>query len=262
MKTIIYAAAFVVACSATAVAQNSTSSTASPSDTTRPLINERTKEKVRDKANEVKQDVNQKAAELKETVREKTPEVKQEINQVTDKAKEKVQEEYQVSKSYQDRNALAWFDKGSYMASASLGVGTGAGSGTYLSFRPQVGYFFQPGLMGGIRLGFDRRLSTSYHANQTGVFLRYYPFRTRISGFGGFGYNLGREYSSNIGADQKARYNSVNLEIGTMFWIRSNFGAELALENNYYDQSDPLAGRNKGGRFRFGVNYFFGRVNR
>lgn len=260
MKTIVYAAAFVAACSATAVAQNSTST--SRSDTTRPLIDERTKENVREKVNEVKQDVNQKTSELKETIREKAPEVKQEIKEATGKVKEKVQEEYQVSRSYQERNALAWFDKGSYMAGASLGVGTGAGSGTYLSFRPQVGYFFQPGLMGGIRLGFDRRLSTSYRANQTGVFLRYYPFRTRISGFGGFGYNFGREYSSNIGADQKARYNSVNLEIGTMFWIRPNFGAELALENNYYDQSDPLAGRNKGGRFRFGVNYFFGRPNR
>lgn len=261
MKTIFYAAAFVVACSATAVAQNATSST-SPSDTTRPLINQQTKDNVREKTNEVKQDVNQKAAELKQTVREKAPEVKLEVNQAADKAKEKFQEEYEVSKSYQDRNALAWFDKGSYMASASLGFGTGSSSGTYLSLRPQLGYFFQPGLMGGIRFGFDRRLNTSYHANQTGVFLRYYPFRTRISGFGGFGYNLGREYSSNIGTDQKARYNSVNLEIGTMFWVRPNFGVELALENNYYDQSDPLAGRNKGGRFRFGVNYFFGRPNK
>ncbi|MBO0931197.1 hypothetical protein [Fibrella aquatilis] len=261
MKKIFLAAAFVAACTATAVAQNATSST-TPSDTTRPLINERTKENVRQKANEVKEDVKEKASEIKETVREKAPEVKQDLNQAADKAKEKFQEEYQVSKSYQDRNALAWFDKGSYMASANLGFGTGSNSGTYVSFRPQIGYFFQPGLMGGIRFGFDRRISTSYHANQTGVFLRYYPFRTRISGFGGFGYNFGREYSSNIGADQKARYNSVNLEIGTMFWVRSNLGAELALENNYYDQSDPLAGRNKGGRFRFGINYFFGRPNR
>ncbi|MBO0936879.1 YtxH domain-containing protein [Fibrella sp. HMF5335] len=262
MKKIIYTAAFVAACSATAVAQNTTPSSTSPADTTRPLINERTKENVREKANEVKQEVKEKSREIKQDVKEKAGEVKQDVNQAADKAKEKVQEEYEVSRSYQQRNALAWFDKGSYMASINLGVGTGAGSGTYLSLRPQVGYFFQPGLMGGIRLGFDRRLSTSYHANQTGVFLRYYPFRTRISGFGGFGYNIGREYSSNIGADQKARYNSVNLEIGTMFWVRPNFGAELALENNYYDQSDPLAGRNKGGRFRFGVNYFFGRPNR
>lgn len=249
MKTKIYTAALVVACTATGFAQNNNS----PSDTTRnrPLINQQTKENVREKADGVKQDVKEKAGE-----------VKQDLNQAADRAKVKVREEYEVSQSYQERNQLSWFQKGSIMGSVSLGFGTGAGSGTYLSLSPRVGYFFQPGLMAGLRLGFDRRMGTSYRANQTGAFLRYYPFRTRISGFGGFGYNFGREYSSNIAADEKARYNSVNLEIGTMFWIKPNLGVELALENNYYDQSDPLAGRNKGGRFRFGVNYFLGRPNR
>lgn len=249
MKTIIYIAALAAACSATAFAQGTTP----PTDTTRngPLISPETKENVRGKAAEVKQDVKEKAGEIK-----------QDLNQAADQAKGKIQEEYQESKSYQDRNQLTWFQKGSIMGSASLGFGTGAGSGTYLSFSPRVGYFFQPGLVAGLRLGFDRRINTSYRANQTGAFLRYYPFRTRVSGFGGFGYNFGRERSSNISADEKARYNSVNLEIGTMLWIRPNLGVELALENNYYDQADPLAGRNKGGRFRFGVNYFLGKPNR
>ncbi|MEZ0485318.1 YtxH domain-containing protein [Fibrella aquatica] len=230
MKKLIYTAALVAACTATGFAQDNRSR----SDTSQ------TRERINRKADDVKEDVNQAA----------------------DRAKEKVQEEYEVSKSYQERNQLTWFQKGSIMGSASLGFGTGSGSGTYVSFSPRVGYFFQPGLVAGLRLGFDRRLSTSYRANQTGAFLRYYPFRTRISGFGGFGYNFGREYSSNIASDEKARFNSVNLEIGTMFWVRPNLGAELALENNYYDQSDPLAGRNKGGRFRFGINYFFGRPNK
>ncbi len=230
MKTIIYTAALVAACTANGFAQDNRT----PPD----------------------------SAATRERINQKVDDVKEDVNKAADRAKVKVREEYEESQSYQERNQLTWFQKGSIMGGAALGIGTGAGSGTYLSLSPRVGYFLQPGLMVGLRMGFDRRISTSYRANQTGAFVRYYPFKTRISGFGGFGYNFGREYSSNIAADEKARFNSVNLEIGTMFWIRPNLGAELALENNYYDQSDPLAGRNKGGRFRFGVNYFFGNPNR
>ncbi len=257
MKKIMYTAAFVVACTSMGLAQTTPNEPA----TTREKVKE-TAQEVKEKAQDIGKDVKEKTKDIRQDVKEKAQDIKQDVNQAAEKAKVKLDEQYEVSRTYQERNQLTWFQKGSYMGSASLGFGTGAGSGTYISFSPRIGYFFQPGLMGGIRLGFDRRMATSYSANQTGVFLRYYPFRTRISGFGGFGYNFGREYSSNIAADQKARYNSVNLEIGTMFWVRSNLGAELALENNYYDQSDPLAGRNKGGRLRFGVNYFFGRPNR
>ncbi|WP_375444834.1 hypothetical protein [uncultured Fibrella sp.] len=230
MKTIIYTAALMAACAAGGFAQDSRSQPDS--------------------------------ASRRERINQKTEEVKQDVNEATDRAKVKFREEYEESRSYQERNQLTWFQKGSMMGSASLGFGTGSGSGTYLAFAPRVGYFLNTGLMAGLQFSFDSRLNTSYRASQTGVFLRYYPFRTRISGFGGFGYNFGSEKSSNIGADEKARYQSVNLEIGTMIWIRPNLGAELALESNYFNQADALAGRNKGGRFRFGVNYFFGRPNK
>ncbi|MEZ0539694.1 hypothetical protein [Fibrella arboris] len=230
MKTILYAAALIAVCTASGFAQD----TRTPPD----------------------------SASRRERINQKADEVKQDVNQATDKAKVKVREEYEESRSYQEQNQLTWFQKGSIMGAASLGFGTGSGSGTYLAFSPRAGYFFNTGLMAGLQFSFDSRLNTSYRANQTGVFLRYYPFRTRISGFGGVGYNFGTEHSSNIGADQKARYQSVNLEIGTMLWIRRNLGAELALESNYFSQTDALAGRNKGGRFRFGINYFFGRPNR
>lgn len=242
MKTIFYTAALVAACLGTSVAQTNspTDSSRSNRQNDRPLIDEQTRE----------------------NVREKTQELKQDVNQAAGKAKERIREEYEVSRSYQERNQLTWFQKGSTMAGASLGFGTGSGSGTYLAFSPKVGYFFQQGLIAGLQMSFDSRLNTSYKATQTGVFLRYYPWRTRISGFGGVSYNIGRERSSNIGVDQKATYSSVALEIGTMLWLRRNLGAELALESNYFNQADALAGRNKGGRFRFGVNYFFGRTNR
>ncbi|MBO0950951.1 hypothetical protein [Fibrella forsythiae] len=230
MKTIIYTAALIAACSASVFAQDSRT----PPD----------------------------SAARRERFNQKADEVKEDVNQAADKAKVKVREEYEVSRSYQEQNQLTWFQKGSIMGAASLGLGTGSGSGTYLAFAPRAGYFFNTGLVAGLQFSFDSRLNTSYKASQTGVFLRYYPFRTRISGFGGVGYNFGTERSSNIGADQKANYQSVNLEIGTMLWIRRNLGAELALESNYFSQTDALAGRNKGGRFRFGINYFFGRPNR
>ncbi|ARK13136.1 hypothetical protein [Fibrivirga algicola] len=230
MKKLIYTAALVAVCAATGYAQDNRS---------------------RSDSSETRQRVNQKVDDVKE-----------DVNQAADRAKVKVREEYEESRSYQERNQLTWFQKGSIMGGASLGVGTGSGSGTYLAFSPRAGYFLNTGLMAGLQFSFDSRINTSYRASQTGVFLRYYPFRTRISGFGGFGYNFGSEKSSNIGADEKARYQSVNLEIGTMLWVRPNLGAELALESNYFSQTDALAGRNKGGRFRFGVNYFFGRPNK
>jgi hypothetical protein len=241
MKTIICTAALVAACLGTSYAQSDSSRA------DRPLISPQTRENAQD----VKQDV-----------REKAQDVKQDLNQAADRAKERFEEEYEVSRSYQERNQLTWFQKGSVMAGAALGFGTGAGEGTYLAFNPRVGYFFQQGLVAGLQFSTDRRTGTSYRATQTGAFLRYYPWRTRISGFGGVGYNFGRERSSNISADDRASYSSVNLEIGTMFWINPKFGAELALESHYFNQADALAGRNRGGRFRFGVNYFFGRANR
>ena len=213
MKTTIYAVLLIVTCSVTGFAQTSPAS----SDT---LI-KRPERDTLIKREEVIQKVN---------------EVKQDVNQAVDRAKVKVKEEYKETRSYQERNQLAWFETGSMLAGASIGVGTAAGNGTYLALSPRIGYFVQSGLLVGLRMGFDRRLNTSYHARQTGAFVRYYPFRTR--------------------------YNSVNLEVGGMVRVRPNLGIELSLENNYYDQSDALAGRNKGGRFRFGLNYFFGRPNR
>jgi hypothetical protein len=116
--------------------------------------------------------------------------------------------------------------------------------------------------MGGIRLGYDRRLGSSFRSRQFGLFARYYPFRTRISSFVGAGYNFGRERASNVAADEKARFNSINLEIGTQFYLLRNLGIEGSLETNYYDRSNPLAGRNRGGRIRLGVNYYLRKVGR
>lgn len=113
--------------------------------------------------------------------------------------------------------------------------------------------------MAGLRFDYDKRVGNKYNARQSGLFARYYPFRTRISSFIGAGYNFGREFSTDL-AKGKANYNSIHLEIGIMAWILRRLGAELALENNYYDKLDPAAGRSKGGRFKFGVNYYFGKV--
>jgi hypothetical protein len=191
MKTIFYTATLVAACLGTSYAQSDTARG------NRPLVSPQTQENVREKAQDVRQDVNQAA----------------------DRAKERIQEEYEVSRSYQERNQLTWFQKGSVMGGATLGLGTGAGGGTYLALAPRVGYFIQQGLMTGLQMSFESRATTSYRATQTGVFLRYYPWRTRISGWGGVSYNIGRERSSNIGADERATYSSVALEIGTMLWI-------------------------------------------
>ncbi len=186
-------------------------------------------------------------------------ETRQKVDNAIEKADEKVQVEVKKSVRYQETNALSWFDQGSVFAGGSLGFGLGANSGTYLTLNPRIGYFFSPGFMAGVKYGFDNRLSTSFRAREFSLFSRYYPFRTRINSFAGVGYNFGREFASNIDKDEKARYNSITLEAGIGFWIKQNLGGEVSLETNYYDRSNALAGRNRGGRVKIGVNYYFNR---
>ena len=186
-------------------------------------------------------------------------ETKQKVGNALEKADEKVQVEMQKSIRYQEANALSWFDQGSVFVGGSVGFGLGANSGTYLTLNPRIGYFFSPGFMAGLKYGFDNRLSTSFKAREFSLYSRYYPFRTRINSFAGVGYNFGREFASDISADQKARYNSITLEAGLGFWLQQNLGGEVSLETNYYDRSNALAGRNRGGRIKFGVNYYFNR---
>ncbi len=186
-------------------------------------------------------------------------ETKQKVDNALEKADEKVQVEVQKSVRYQEANALSWFDKGTVFGGASLGFGLGKDVGTYLTLNPRIGYFFQPGFVLGLKYGFDNRLSTSYRAREFGVFSRYYPFRTRINSFAGVGYNFGRQFASNVGGDEKARYNSITLEAGVGFMLTKNLGGEVALETNYYDRFNTLAGVNRGGRFKIGVNYYFDR---
>ncbi len=200
--------------------------------------------------------------DTKKDVKEKTEQVKQNAQALGQDIKQEVQQQADVVRQRNDRLGLPWFDKGTWFGGGSVGLGLGKGSGGYLVFEPRAGYFFQPGFAAGIKLGYDRRLSTSFRSSQFGLFTRYYPFRTRVSSFVGVGYNFGRERASNIDADDKARYNSINLEIGTMFYVLKNLGVEGTLETNYYDRSNPLAGRNRGGRIKFGVNYYFARSGR
>lgn len=265
----------------------------------KPLIKEETKQEIREKAQEVKEKVGEKAQELKEgtqeikeDVREKTQEVKENVREGAKEVKEEVREganklEQNTRETRQEINAktqeasqrvdkevrgevdairsrnrqqgLPWFEKGSVFVGGSLGFGIGSNSGAYLVMSPRLGYFFLPGLAGGLRLSYDRRLSTSFRSNQVGVFARYYPFRTRISGFAGAGYNVGREHASNISDNDKAPFNSITLEVGGMAYVRPNLGVEASLESNYYDRSNPLAGRNRGGRAKLGINYYFSR---
>ncbi|MBC8153365.1 MAG: hypothetical protein H7Z72_10675 [Bacteroidetes bacterium] len=186
-------------------------------------------------------------------------ETKQKVDNAIGQADEKVQEEVQRSVRYQEANALPWFDQGTVFVGSSLGFGLGKSSGTYLTLNPRIGYFFSPGFMAGLKYGFDNRLATSFRARELSLFSRYYPFRTRINSFAGVGYNFGREFASNIGEDEKARYNSITLEAGIGFMIRRNLGGEVSVETNYYDRSNALAGRNRGGRFKVGINYYFNR---
>jgi hypothetical protein len=200
--------------------------------------------------------------DTKREVNEKTEQVKQNAQELGQDIKQEVQQQAGVARERNDRLGLPWFDKGTWFGGGSVGFGLGKGSGGYFVLEPRAGYFFQPGFAAGIKLGYDRRLSTSFRSNQFGLFTRYYPFRTRVSSFLGVGYNFGRERASNIDADDKARYNSINLEIGAMFYVLKNVGVESTLETNYYDRSNPLAGRNRGGRIKFGVNYYFARPGR
>ena len=226
----------------------------------KPLIKEETKEKVEEKVQNVKEDVKEGAEKLKEKAEERAPEVKQELKEISQDVKEGVQNKVvEPARARNDRYGLSWYDKGSVFVGSSIGFGLGGSDGTYLALDPRIGYFFQPGFMGGVRLGFDRRLGSSFRSSQYGLFARYYPFRTRISSFVGAGYNLGRERASNVAADEKARFNSINLEVGIQFYLLRNLGVEGSLETNYYDRSNPLAGRNRGGRARVGVNYYFNR---
>lgn len=243
----------------------------------KPLIKEETKQEVREKAQEIKQDVREKAQEVREgakevkedvregvnrldqNTRETRQEIKEEAREAGQRVKQEVDNEADAVRSRNDQFGLPWFDQGTVFVGGSVGLGIGSNSGTYLVLNPRVGYFFQPGFMGGIRLGYDRRLSTSFRSNQVGVFARYYPFRTRVSAFAGAGYNIGRERASNINDDDKAPFNSITLEAGAMFYASRNVGVEASLETNYYDRSNPLAGRNRGGRAKLGINYYFTR---
>lgn len=225
-----------------------------------PLIKEETKEKVEEKVQNIKEDVKEGAEKLKEKVEERAPEVKQELKEISQDVKEKVQDKIvEPARARNDRYGLPWYDKGSVFVGSSIGFGLGGNTGTYLALDPRIGYFFQPGFMGGLRLGYDRRLGTSFRSSQVGLFARYYPFRTRISSFIGAGYNFGRERASNVDKNEKARFNSINLEVGVQFYLLKNLGIEGSLETNYYDRSNPLAGRNRGGRARVGVNYYLNR---
>lgn len=229
----------------------------------KPLIKEETKEKIRDKAQNVKEDVQQGAEKLKERAEERAPEVKQELKDISQDVRETVDDKIvEPARARNDRYGLPWYDRGSIFVGGSLGFGLGGSKGTYIAFDPRIGYFFQPGFMGGVRLGYDRRLGSSFRSSQFGLFGRYYPFRTRISSFVGAGYNFGRERASNVAADEKAKFNSITLELGVQFYVLRNLGVEGSLETNYYDRSNPLAGRNRGGRARLGVNYYFSRRNR
>ena len=229
----------------------------------KPLIREETKEKIRDKAQDVKEDVQEGAEKLKDRADERAPEVKQELKDISDDVRGTVQDKVvEPARARNDRYGLPWYDRGSLFVGGSLGFGLGGSKGTYIAFDPRIGYFFQPGFMGGVRLGYDRRLGSSFRSNQFGLFGRYYPFRTRISSFVGAGYNFGRERASNVAADEKAKFNSITLELGVQFYALRNLGVEGSLETNYYDRSNPLAGRNRGGRARLGINYYFSRGNR
>ncbi len=247
----------------------------------KPLIKEETKQEVKEKAQEVKENVQQGVKEVKEDVQQGAKEVKEEVREGVNRldqntretreeiktgtqeagqrVKDEVRGEVNAVRSRNDQLGLPWFERGSVFVGGSVGFGIGSNSGTYLVLNPRIGYFFQPGFMGGIRFGYDRRLATSFRSNQVGVFGRYYPFRTRVSGFVGAGYNIGRERASNISDTDKAPFNSITLETGIMFYARRNLGVEASLETNYYDRSNPLAGRNRGGRAKLGINYYFTR---
>ena len=224
MKTTITIILFSMGLATAGLAQNRTDSTGQ----TKPLIDERTKQDIRETANQ---------------------------------ASDKLEDEVDKSISYQDANQLNWFQPGNVFIGAGPGFGTNNGQ-VYFDVNTRIGYFFQPGFMAGLRYDSDRLLAKSYHARQFGAYARYYPFRTRISSFVGASLNSGREFADNIPADTKSKYTSVGLELGIMAWIAHRLGAELSFESNFYNKIDPTVSRGKGGRLKLGVNYYFGSVGK
>lgn len=224
MKTTLTLIALSVGLSVAGLAQNTTDST----DNSKPLINEQTK---------------------------------QEIRQTVNQAGQKVDTEIDKSISYQEANQLSWFQPGNIFIGGGPGFGATNGQ-VYIDVNTRIGYFFQPGFTAGLRYDTDQLVAKKYHSRQIGAFVRYYPFRTRISSFVGASLNSGREFSENIPTDTKAKYTSVGLEIGVMAWILHRLGAELSFESNFYNKIDPAVSRGKGGRLKVGVNYYFGSVGR
>ncbi len=188
-------------------------------------------------------------------------ETKREVREKAGEAKEKLEEAVDQSVSYQQSNQLTWFQPGNLFVGGGVGFGATDGQ-VYVDVNTRLGYFFQPGFAAGIRYDYDRLVGNKYHARQFGLFARYYPFRTRISSFVGASLNSGREFSENIASGTKAKYTSVGLEIGVMAWILPRLGAELGYESSFYNKIDPTVSRGKGGRLKFGVNYYFGKVGR
>ncbi|GAB3993768.1 hypothetical protein GCM10028807_29860 [Spirosoma daeguense] len=224
MKNLWITIALLIGISAVSIAQNQPDSGAN----SRPLVNEQTK-----------QDIRQEAA----------------------RTEEKLEEEVDRSRSYQETHQLNWFQPNTIFGGGGLGFGAASGQ-VYLGANLRAGYFFQPGFAAGLRYDADRLIGNKYRSRQIGAFVRYYPFRTRISSFVGASLNSGREFSENIPTDVKARYTSVGLELGLMAWIFPRLGAELAYESSFYNKLDPTASRGKGNRLKLGVNYYFGRVGR
>ncbi|UFH56889.1 hypothetical protein [Spirosoma sp. KNUC1025] len=222
MKTLLTSITLLMGFALAGQAQNGADST----DRSKPLINENTKQEIRQKAGQ---------------------------------ASEKIEEEVDKSISYQQAHQLNWFEPGNIFGGVSLGMGTTNGQ-VYLGTNLRAGYFFQPGFAAGLRYDVDRLIGNKYHSRQFGAFARYYPFRTRISSFIGASLNSGREFSNNISAETKAKYTSVGLEIGVMAWILHRLGAEISYESSFYNKLDPTVSRGKGGRLKVGVNYYFGRV--
>lgn len=184
---------------------------------------------------------------------------RQEARQKARQVEGKLNDEIERSRNYMQDNQLSWFQPGNVFVGGGVGFGV-TNSKVYTDINARLGYFFQPGFAAGLRYDYDRMVGNAYHARQAGLFARYYPFRTRVSSFVGASLNSGREFSENIPAGTKATYTSVGLELGVMFWILHRLGAEVSYEGSYYNKFDPSVGRGKGGRLKFGVNYYFGKV--
>ena len=222
MKKILTLIVLSTGLSAVGLAQNRSDSTGN----SKPLINERTKQDMRQTANQ---------------------------------AGEKLEDEIDKSRSYQETHQLSWFQPGNVFVGGGIGFGATSGQ-VYFDVNTRIGYFFQPGFAAGLRYDSDRLVGNKYHAHQVGAFARYYPFRTRISSFVGASLNSGREFSESIPTGVKSKYTSVGLELGVMAWILHRLGAEVSYESSFYNKIDPTVSRGKGGRLKFGVNYYFGRV--